>query len=58
MRTGRLQVVQGTMCPAGGECIQEPVYPSNRVAGSLDLFLYRGSKEGLWCIGTGFIRDT
>ena len=24
----------------------------------LDLFLYRGSREGLWRIGTGFIQDT
>jgi hypothetical protein len=58
MRTGPLQVVQGPACPAGGECVQEPVYPSNRVARSLDLFLYRGSREGLWRVRTGFIGDT
>src|SRR5215211_4611260 len=35
--------------PLQGELIQEPVYPSNRVARSLDLFLYRGSREG-WAV--------
>jgi hypothetical protein len=47
MRTRTFRVVQGTMCPYGVRAHpEEPVYLSNQVARSLDLFLHRGSIEG------------
>ena len=47
MRTRSFRVVQGTMCPYGVRAHpEEPVYLSNQVARSLDLFLYCGSIEG------------